>query len=276
MIDTHQHFWQYDAHRYPWIRDGIDVLRRDYLVEDLRPLMRDNGIEAAVSVQACQDDAETDWLLDLAESHADLAGVVGWAPLVEDRVEECLERLAARSALKGIRHILHDEPDDDYMLREDFNRGVGLLRRFGLVYEILIFERHLPQTLVFVDRHPGQVFVLDHIGKPRIRDKEVSPWRERIRELARRDHVYCKLSGMVTEADWSRWSEADLQPYFDVVLEAFGPKRLMFGSDWPVLNLAGDYRRWVETVRRAIADLSADERRWIERETAKKVYRLEA
>lgn len=275
MIDAHHHLWAYSPRDYPWIGEGMDVLRRDYLMSDLAPLMSASGIDGLVTVQASQTSTETDWLLDLADRHGEILGVVGWVPLVDPGVDGSLERLAARRRLRGVRHILHDEPDDHYMLREDFNRGVASLRRFGLTYDILIFERHLPQTLEFVDRHPNQIFIVDHVAKPRIRDRELSPWRERIADLARREHVCCKISGMATEADWQSWTDEDLQPYIDVVLEAFGPRRLMFGSDWPVLLLAGDYDRWVNTVRRAIQPLSSDEQAWIAHRTAERVYGLQ-
>ncbi len=274
MIDAHHHLWRYDPREYAWIGEGMEVLKRDFLVEHLQPLMAESGIEGLVTVQASQTVRETEWLLDLATRHEAIRGVVGWVPLVEPDVAATLERLAANPRLRGVRHVLQDEPDEDFALRKDFNRGLAQLRRHGLVYDILIYERHLPQAIALVDRHPDQVFVLDHAGKPRIRDRALSPWRERIRDLARREHVYCKTSGMITEADWNAWTDADLAPYLDVVLDAFGPKRLMFGSDWPVLRLAGEYKQWVDVVRRAIAPLSEDERAWIERRAAAEAYGL--
>jgi L-fuconolactonase len=190
-------------------------------------------------------------------------------------VHDDLERLASNKKLKAVRHVIHDEPDNFFILREDFNRGIGLLDRFKLKYDILIFERHLPQTIAFVDRHPEQIFVVDHIAKPRIKDGDMEPWREALADLARRENIYCKLSGMVTEANWSSWTESELQPYVDVVLTAFGPKRIMFGSDWPVLLVASSYRGWVETVHRMIRSLSDDEQKWIMGQTAKSVYELD-
>lgn len=274
MLDAHHHLWRYDPREYAWIGDGMDVLKRDFLVEHLRPLMADNGIEGLVTVQATQTVRETEWLLDLAGRHDEIRGVVGWVPLVEPGVAATIERLAANPRLRGVRHVLQDEPDDGFALREDFNRGLAQLRPLHLTYDILIYERHLPQAIALVDRHPNQVFVLDHVAKPRIRDRALSPWRERIRDLARREHVYCKISGMATEADWTTWTDADLAPYLDVVLEAFGPRRLMFGSDWPVLLLAAEYGQWAGSVRRAIAPLSADERAWIETRAATEAYNL--
>lgn len=274
IIDAHHHLWNYTPDEFSWISNGMELLRRDYLLDDLKPLMHENGVEGLIAVQARQSIEETDWLLELAARNNCLRGIVGWVPLTDPEVGSTLERLAATEKMCGVRHILQDEPDDDYMLREDFNAGISQLTRYALSYDILIFERHLPQTLKLVDRHPDQVFIVDHLAKPRIRDRIVSPWRELITELAARPNVCCKISGMATEADWLNWREEDLKPYFDAVLEAFGPDRLMFGSDWPVLLPASDYSRWVTTFRRAIAHLSEDEQSWVCRQTAAEAYRL--
>jgi L-fuconolactonase len=239
--------------------DDKSTLRRDFLIPDLQAVMRECAVDATVAVQARQTVEETEWLLDLAARHPFILGVVGWVPLVDPAVGQDIARFAQNPRLKAVRHVLHDEADDHYMLRGDFNRGVGLLKQHSLAYDILIFERHLPQTLTFVDRHPNQVFVVDHIAKPRIKDGVISPWRELIHELARRENVYCKLSGMATEADWSNWAAQDLRPYFDAVLSAFGPQRLIFGSDWPVVTLAGGYAKWLAAFRSFIANLSPAE-----------------
>jgi L-fuconolactonase len=273
-IDAHHHLWKYSSEQYPWMADNMYGLRRDFLIDDLNQVLRDAGIHGAVAVQARQVLEETEWLLGLAERYEFMRGVVGWVPLVERGVRNQLEKLSLRPKLKAVRHVLHDESDDFYMLREDFNRGVAYLKNFNLRYDILVFERHLPQTIEFVDRHPQQVFIVDHIAKPRIKDGMLSPWRENIIELARRENVYCKLSGMVTEAIWEGWTASNLQPYFEIAIKAFGPARLMFGSDWPVVLLASSYRRWVETVQRAIASLSVDEQTLILSGTARKAYRL--
>jgi len=225
-------------------------------------------------VQARQCIEETEWLLELACRDPYIRGVVGWVPLTEPDVARDLEKFAANPRLKGVRHVVHDEPDDNYILREDFNRGVGLLAGRGLRYDILVFERHLPQTIQFVDRHPHQIFILDHIGKPLIKDRILSPWRKNIQELAKRENVFCKLSGMVTEANWHAWNEEDLRPYFDAVLEAFGSDRLMWGSDWPVLLLASSYKRWMDVSLRMISELSTSEQDLILGATATKVYGL--
>jgi L-fuconolactonase len=274
-IDAHHHLWRYVPEEYPWMDASMGALRRDFLEDDLYTVTQAAGITGTVAVQARQIVDETEWLSRIAEKSDLIRGVVGWAPLVNPDVDRLLERLAALPKIKAFRHVLHDEPDDFYILRDDFNRGVSQLRKLGLRYDLLIFEKHLPQTIEFVDRHRDQIFIVDHIAKPRIRERILSPWRENLRELARRDHVYCKISGMVTEADKTSWTNNDLAAYFDVALEAFGPARLMFGSDWPVLTLASSYERWLESVMKAIAGLSGDERRKILHDTAVEAYGLE-
>jgi len=251
----------------------MESIRQDFLVPELTQVIQAAKIDGVVTVQARQSLSETDWLLDLAAGHDVMRGVVGWLPLADPAIGSYLEKYC-HPKLKAVRHVLQDEPDDFYMLREDFNRGVAQLENVGLRYDILIFDRHLPQTIEFVDRHPTQIFVLDHIAKPKIKSRVLSPWRERMRELARRENVYCKLSGLVTEADWNTWTENDLRPFIDAVLECFGPKRLMFGSDWPVSLLACAYEKWVEVVERATASLSVSERDHLFGGTAKEAYRL--
>jgi L-fuconolactonase len=274
LIDAHHHLWQYNARDYVWMTGSMSGLRRDYLIPELQTVINQSGVEGTVAVQARQTIEETEWLLHLAGRNPFLLGVVGWVPLCAPDVAGHLEQFARNLKLKGVRHVLHDESDDFYMLRDDFNRGVNLLPSFRLAYDILIFERHLPQTIQFVDRHPNHVFIVDHIAKPKIRENSLSPWKENILELARRDNVYCKVSGMATEADWGAWTAGQLQPYFDVVLSAFGSARLMFGSDWPVLTLAATYKTWVETFHGFIASLSSDEQEDICWRTARRAYRL--
>ncbi len=273
-IDAHHHLWKYSAPQYPWISENMGVLRRDFLIQDLMDVLEESNIEGVVTVQARQTLAETRWLLDLARNHNFIRGVVGWVALTDPKVDRDLEQFSTHAKLKSVRHVLQDEPDDFYILRQDFNRGIKLLEDFGLRYDLLIFERHLPQTIEFVDRHPNQIFILDHIAKPLIREGVIFPWKENIRELARRENVFCKLSGLVTEASWQSWTEADLDPYLQVVLTAFGAKRVMFGSDWPVLLLGSSYERWVDTVRRGISQLSEYEQERIWGKTATEVYRL--
>lgn len=273
-IDAHHHFWKFDAAEYPWIRPSDQLLRKDFLPDDFEPELKGAGITGTIAVQARQSLEETRWLLELADRHDFIQGVVGWAPLTEVSVGATLERLAAHPKLRAIRHVLHDEADERYILREDFNRGVAELKRFDLAYDILIFERHLPQTIEFVDRHPNQIFIVDHLAKPRVRDGLVSPWRENMRELARRPHVYCKISGLATEADHSRWSETQFTPYMDWILSSFGPERVLFGSDWPVCLLAIGYCQWAEMVARFVGRLPDGEQQRIWSATAREAYKL--
>jgi L-fuconolactonase len=273
-IDAHHHFWKFEEAEYSWISEEMVALRRDFLPADLHEQMRAAGVAGAISVQARQTIEETRWLLQLAEEHSFLRGVVGWAPLASADFPRYLDELAAHPKLKGFRHVLQDEPDDEFMLREDFNRGLSALAGTGLAYDILIHERHLPIAIKLVDRHPNQVFVLDHLAKPLICRRELSPWRERLKDLAARSHVHCKISGLVTEADWTGWTIDDLRPYFDTALECFGPARLLAGSDWPVCLLASGYQRWWETLGELVSALSPSERASILGENALRVYRL--
>ena len=274
LIDAHHHLWQYNDHDYIWMTGEMESLRRDFLTPELQSVFAEVGVEGSVAVQARQTLAETEWLLQLANNCELIRGVVGWFPLIEDQVGSFLDRISQDRRLKGVRHILHDEPDDEYMLRNDFNRGIDRLSTYNLTYDILIFERHLPQTIQFVDRHPDQVFILDHIAKPRIREEFLSPWKENIRELAKRHNVYCKLSGMVTEAKWNTWTQADLIPYFETVLSAFGPNRLMFGSDWPVCLLAADYGEVKQLIAGYLDDFPVESRDKIFGGNAEKFYGL--
>ena len=273
-IDAHHHFWEYNSIEYGWISDSMAAIQRDFLPPDLEREIDATGVDGVVSVQARQTVVETEWLLGMAGDYPFIRGVVGWVPLVSPQVKGDLERLAADAKLKGVRHVLQDEPDENYMLRDDFNEGLALLKDFGLAYDILIFERHLPQTIEFVDRHQEQVFIVDHIAKPKISRNEVSPWRENTQELAKRQNVYCKISGLVTEANFKAWTVAQLKVYVDVVLSAFGPERTMFGSDWPVCLVACKYARWHGIVSGLIATLSPEEQQRVLGGTAIEAYKL--
>jgi L-fuconolactonase len=273
-IDAHHHVWSYKPSEYPWISADMNQLARNFLPEDLKAEIRTAGIDGTVAVQARQTLEETRWLLSLAKNCNVLRGVVGWAPISEITFPEHLEVLCAEAKLKGLRHVVQDEPDDNFILRPDFNRGISSMASSGLVYDILIFARHLPAAIQFVDRHPNQVFVLDHIAKPGIKSGILDPWRSHIAELARRENVYCKLSGMVTEANWLSWDTQQLKPYLDVVLEFFGPNRLMAGSDWPVCLLATTYSGWFATLEKLLHALSETEKESIFGAVAVKVYRL--
>lgn len=274
IIDSHNHFWKYNKSEFEWIDDSMKNIRQDFLPENLKKEINETGIEGVISVQARQNIEETDWLLNIAVENDFIYGIVGWLPLIDPKIEALLEKYSSDPYLKGIRHVVHDEEDSDYILRKDFNMGIKLLKNFNLVYDILIFEKHLSQTISFVDQNPNQHFVLDHIAKPLIRHNILSPWKEQITELSKRENVFCKLSGLVTEADTNNWTEDQLTIYFDVVLEAFGPDKIMFGSDWPVCLVACEYKQWLDVVKKIIGKLSDNEQDKILFQNAVDVYNV--
>lgn len=273
-IDTHQHFWKYSKEQYPWIGEGMEILARDRLPADLKTLLEANGIDGTVAVQARQVVEETEALLAMAEEYDFIRGVVGWVDLRSPDVEAQLERFKDKTKLVGVRHVVQDEPDEKFVLREDFIRGIGKLKAYGLVYDILIFAHQLPASIELVQRFPDQVFILDHIAKPYIKDKKISPWDSDIKKLASFENVSCKISGMVTEADWHNWTPEDLRPYMEVVLEAFGTERLTIGSDWPVCTLAGQYGNIVSIATDFIAQLSDNEQKAIWEANPERIYGL--
>ncbi len=252
IIDSHQHFWRYKPTRDVWITEEMAVLQHDFLPDDFEPELDRNGVAATIAVQASQSDEETRFLLDLAASNDRICGVVGWVDLQNDDVEEHLGRLRQFAKLRGFRHIAQDEPDDSFLVRPTFVRGVRAMAQFGFTYDILIYSRQLPAAIQLVEQCPGQRFVLDHLGKPPIRSGEIDGWARNVLTLAKAPDVYCKLSGMVTENDWRSWRAGDFTPYLDVVFEAFGSERLMFGSDWPVCLLAASYAQVKEILEEYI------------------------
>jgi L-fuconolactonase len=277
-VDAHQHFWRYSPHTHAWIDDSMAVLKRDFLPSDLESLLIANGFGGCLAVQAQQDAAETEWLLALAEEHGFIRGVVGWVDLLALNVEGDLERLSQRPKLRGVRHIVQSEPDG-FMAGAAFRRGIAALERCGLTYDVLIYERQIPEAIELVRAFPRQPFVIDHIAKPDINSHttgrtNIDAWRTGMQALARQGNVYCKLSGMVTEADWNNWSPADFAPYIEVVLEAFTPERCMIGSDWPVCTLAGSYGSVTGLVLDYIARLSPREQAAVYGGSAMEAYRL--
>ncbi len=274
-IDTHHHLWRYTAAEYGWIGEEMRWLQRDFLPGELRQEMENAGVQATICVQARQTLQETEALLRFAGKHPWIAGVVGWAAIASDDFPAQLDLLLRQPKLKGLRHVLQNEPDPAFSLRPDFQRGLRAMKGTGLVYDVLIYAPQLPVAAELADSHPEQAFVLDHLAKPKIATGEISPWREQLHELARRPNVWCKVSGMVTEADWQRWTADDLRPYLDAALEAFGPHRLLAGSDWPVCTLASSYSRWWQILRAWAASLSAGEQEAILARNAAEVYRLE-
>ena len=272
-VDSHQHFWRYSVAHYPRIDDSLSVLRRDFLPDELGTELQTAGIDACIAVQATQVVYETRWLLELAERHPFIAGVIGWVDLQAEDAASHIEQLATHPKFLGVRHIVQSEPDDRFLLRPAFCRGVSLLADFDLTYDILIYPRHLPAAVEFVSRFDDQRFVLDHLAKPEIRLRQLEPWADWLRELARFPNVYCKLSGLVTEADWRHWTPSDLEPYLDVALECFGPGRLMFGSDWPVCTAAASYQRVTAVVDDYLSRRCAGDRGRVMGENAARVWR---
>jgi L-fucono-1,5-lactonase len=240
-IDSHQHFWRYDAARDAWITDSMAILKRDFLPDHLAVELTGTGIDASIAVQTDQSENETIFLLDLAEKHKRIAGVVGWVDLRSPRVGERLEHFSHFSKLRGFRHVAQSEPDDRFLAREPFVKGLAELSAFGFTYDVLIYPRQLAAAIDLVTELPEQRFIVDHLAKPEIKSGKTSLWATQMREIAQNKNVFCKISGLVTEADWKQWKPDDFKPYLDVVFSAFGADRLMFGSDWPVCLLAATY-----------------------------------
>jgi L-fuconolactonase len=259
-IDAHQHFWHYDRAQYEWIDDSMAALRRDFLPLDLQRELDAAQMDACVAVQARQSLDETSWLLSLAEANRFIVGVVGWVDLQADDVHAQLRKVGANPLLVGIRHIVQSEPNDRFLLRPAFCRGIAALEEFGLAYDILIYPRHLPYAVELASRFARQRFVLDHLAKPDIRRGRFQEWERDLRRLAACPNVWAKLSGLVTEADWHRWTPDQLQPCFDIAFDAFGADRLMVGSDWPVCTVAGEYAQVIGVVADYLAARPAAER----------------
>ena len=274
-IDSHQHFWKYNPVKHSWINEQMSVIRRDYLPSDLKPVYAKNGVDGCVAVQADQTLAETDFLLELAHNNAFIKGVVGWVDLRSASVDQELEKYAKDKHLKGYRHIVQEEADHNFLLRPDFLRGISKLEQYGAVYDILIYPHQLGATLEFVKKFPNQKFVIDHIAKPYIKDGFYDGWASMMKEVAKYENVYCKISGMITEADFKNWTPEQIHPYMLLALEAFGPERCMYGSDWPVCLVAGTYTQVKELTTNFISSLSTTEQAAIMGQNAVEFYGLE-
>ncbi len=255
--------------------DQMGILKHDFLPQDLEPLLAGIHFEGCVAVQARQNLEETRWLLELAERYAFVKGVVGWVDLRSEQLADQLQRFATHPKLVGVRHIVHDEPDEYFMLRPQFRRGISLLRDFNLTYDLLLFPKHLPVAVELVKEFPEQPFVLDHIAKPKIAERLVSPWQEDLHQLAKSPNVFCKLSGMVTEARWKQWQPGDFHRYMDIAFEAFGADRLMIGSDWPVCTLSGEYGVVMKIVIDYVKKFSTEVQAAILGENCARFYRIE-
>jgi L-fuconolactonase len=274
-IDSHQHFWKYNSAQYDWIPTG-SAIHRDFGPEDLKPLLQASQLDGCVAVQARQSLVENDYLCDLAAQHDFIRGVVGWIDLRSEEVEEQAAAFRALPKAVGVRHVVQGETDPEFMAREPFRRGISKLQKHGLVYDILIFEHQLADAVALVKAFPEQRFVIDHIAKPRIKEKSIRDWSEKMTEIAHYSNTWVKLSGMVTEADHQNWKLSDLEPYWDATLQAFGADRILFGSDWPVIRLACSYERWIEMVSRWLERLPESDRAKIWGSNAVDAYRLRA
>lgn len=273
-IDSHQHFWQYEPAKHAWIDDNMSVIRRDFLPADLQKVYAENDVDGCVAVQADQTLDETDFLLDLAAENDFIKGVVGWADLRSEGIDRVLEGYHMQKKLKGWRHVVQGESDHNFLLRPSFLNGISFLEKYDYTYDILIFPHQLGATLEFVKRFPHQKFVIDHMAKPYIKDGFYYGWATLMRELAKHENVLCKVSGMITEADYDNWKAEQLHPYMHLVLEAFGADRLMYGSDWPVCLVAGNYAAVKDLVSDFIQTLSITEQQAIMSQNAIEFYNL--
>jgi L-fuconolactonase len=271
-IDSHQHFWTFDPIRDSWITDEMSVIQRNFYPEDLQPTLQQNGIDACIAVQADQSLSETKFLLDLATKNDFVKAVVGWIDLQADAIDEQLSEWKSEKKLAGFRHVLQAEPDTEYMLRPSFLRGISKLKKHGFTYDILIFPKHLVTVQKFVAQFSDQPFVLDHIAKPYIKAGLIDDWKRDIKSLAKFENLQCKVSGIITEADWKRWNYEQIKPFLDVVFDTFGTDRIMFGSDWPVCLVAGDYSQVKVVIETYMKGFSVSEKAKVFGENAARFY----
>lgn len=274
VIDSHQHFWHYEPEKHFWIDDNMSVIRRDFLPIDLKKVYDENGVDGCIAVQADQTLAETDFLLKLARDNEFVKGVVGWVDLRAKNIDSILERYHSEQKLKGWRHVVQGEVDHNFLLRPDFLNGIAYLEKYEYTFDILVFPHQLGSVLEFVKRFPHQKFVIDHIAKPYVKDGFYEGWAVLMKEIAKQENVYCKLSGMITEADYNSWTAEQLQPYMHLVMEAFGSERIMFGSDWPVCLVAGNYGQVKKIVTDFVEALSIQDQAMIMGENAITFYNL--
>lgn len=274
VVDSHQHFWIYEAEKHAWIDDDMKVIRKNFLPENLKIVYQENNIDGCVAVQADQTLAETDFLLDLAEKNDFIKGIVGWIDLRAANIDEVLNQYSAFPKLKGFRHVVQGEADHNFMLRPDFLNGIAALEKYNFTYDILIFPHQLGAALELIRHFPNQKFVIDHIAKPYIKDGFYDGWTSLMKAISEYPNVYCKLSGMTTEADYNNWTPEQIEPYMQLVLEAFGANRILFGSDWPVCLVAGNYTKTKKLVTNFIAKLSSEEQAAIMGGNAIEFYNL--
>jgi L-fuconolactonase len=275
IVDSHQHFWQVGRFDYPWMTPDVEVLCQDYLPPQLEPVIKRSGVEKTILVQASNSVAESLWLLDLARHNQFISGVVGWVDLQSDEVGQQLDELTRDEKFKGVRHLVESEPADDWLVQPRVLNGLRELSARGLTYDLLVHTRHLAHAKTVAEECPQLRLVVDHSAKPPIARREIDEWGRGLKDLASGANVSCKLSGLVTEADWQNWRVEDLKPYVDKALEYFGPRRMMFGSDWPVCLLAAPYERVLEVFQTLLADLSEEDRELIFSKNAAEFYRIE-
>jgi L-fuconolactonase len=274
VVDAHQHFWNYRPENHGWITPDMSAIRKNFLPADLAPIYREHKVDGCVAVQVDQTEEENKFLIELAGRNPFIKGVVGWVDLRAASIEERLAFYSSISVVKGFRHIVQAEADKKFLLSDFFCRGISMLKTYNFSYDILVYSNQLDQVEPFVQRFPDQSFIIDHLAKPQIMQHEIGEWEKRMRSIAKHENVYCKLSGMVTEADWKKWTYNDLEPYMQVVLEAFGARRLVYGSDWPVCLLAAGYQQQFEVVKKFIGSLSSSEQQMILGENAVRFYHL--
>ena len=270
-IDSHQHFWHFDPVRDSWMNEDMSVLKRDFLPQDLKPLLKENNFEGCIAVQADSSEKETEFLLNLAERNSFIKGVVGWLDLCSDTIEGRLEYFSKFEKLKGLRHIVQSE-QKGFMLRADFQRGISALEKYKLTYDILIYPNQLEEAILLVEKFPNQQFILDHCAKPYIKDGKIKVWKSLIEELSAIDNVACKVSGLTTEADWTTWQKQQFEPYFEAIFDCFGTEKTIFGSDWPVSLLAGNYSTTLSLVENYIQKFTKSEQQQIMGLNAKNLY----
>jgi len=275
MIDTHVHFWDYDKVKDAWITDDMKLLQRDFLPEHLRTELKENKVDGVIAVQADQSEMETTFLFELAKKNPDIKGIVGWVDLKNENIEDRLLYYSQSPIIKGFRHIVQAEPEG-FLKDKKFLNGIKLLKEFNFTYDILIYEKQLPEAAWFVNRFPEQKFIIDHCAKPGIKNKSINAWKKGIKEISQSTNVYCKLSGLTTEADWTNWKAKDFYPYLDFVFECFGTDRLAFGSDWPVMLISGTYTKWKNLLENYMRNFSAEEKTKVFTKNAIEFYHLQA
>jgi len=273
MVDAHVHFWKYNPIKDAWITDEMGLLQRNFFLQDLQPVLHENGVTGIIAVQADQSENETDFLLQLSNKSPFIKGIVGWVDLQNKNLEDKLLYWSEYPVIKGFRHIVQAE-SDGFLRKEAFVNGIKLLKSFDFTYDILIYPNQLKEAIQFVNKYPNQKFILDHCAKPCIRDQKINEWKIEIKEIAKNENVYCKVSGLVTEAKWNEWKTEDLYPYLDVVFESFGTDRILFGSDWPVMLLSSTYNKWKNLLEKYMLQFSDEEKQKVFDTNAIKFYNL--